>query len=227
MATWYRESGLTGGAAKNPYPGDNDLSSPSTKLDSSDPTTPGTANVNSKVSSRLHLVKTQCLAVSGDSSLQELRDFIDSEKLPVSKGIGGRNRRTKKDVLVDIQRVWDQQQAFLQEDNEMVDSPHDPGGMTVHLPREMSLASYLRIVDRQLGGLDNLVRQARERSIRENRLLGSVRDFQVGEPAANGLAKLLGFSTRQMALVMSKGEEEIVAEFKQHGTEQVWPARYT
>ena len=181
--------------------------------------TPTTETKSSRTASRL-----ERLPVSEYSSLSELRDFIDREKLAISKGVGGRERRTKAQMFEDIRLLWDQKQSITAAYQAMdVDPGPCPGQntgneMVVHLPREMLLGPYLALVNRQLDGMAALLQKEKKRAKMENRLRGSVRDFQIDAPSACGLARSLGKTTRELALAMSKGEEAIQREFEEHGT---------
>ena len=181
------------------------------------PRSPSTLQTKKHVSK----IQNQPLLLDSSSSLDELKRFIDREKLPIAKHVGGIGRRTKADILADIRVLWDQKHAIDVQYMDLDLDPESPStraGMKVYLPREMSLSAYLQLVNGQLGGMEKLLQATKERAIKENRLLGTVKDFSIDAPTASGLARSLGMTTREHAIEMAKGPAAIVSEFEVSGT---------
>ena len=169
------------------------------------------------------------LTVSEDSSLKELRDFIDRHDLPISKGVGGRSRRTKDEMFAEIQTVWEHEAMDTASDDSTAERPLPPRqtrsmtgdapGMRLFLGgyQKVSLQDHFRFVLHDLiGGVPTLMRDAV--GAEGNRLCAAPGDYVIDEPSSKGLAHLLGLTTVQLCTAMARGVDAITDEIRTHGT---------
>ena len=159
--------------------------------------TPLTGTPQKKTVSRL----PKCIAfeLTADSALSELRSFIDEHNLCVSKAIGGRSRRTKDDIVSDIEEAIDVL-SRMEVDQEGAD-----GGASYTLPTKESLRgeklilnladhqrvglrTHLNYVISRLGGVSSLLSDA----FHGSRMNSQPADFIIDDPSSRGLAHLLG-----------------------------------
>ena len=169
----------------------------------------------------------RALLVTAESSLAELRSFIDEHDLAVSKAIGGRNRRTKAQMFADVESAWASLPMEVEEEqvegtrcaSRSIDERDVKGKkMTVIFGayrKRVQLPFAVESAISDLGGIDKVL----DGSYGNNRLAGSqVNEFKIDTPSSTGLARLLGLTTRELCIRMGRGEAEIVKEFEEHGT---------
>ena len=190
------------------------------------PAVPPSPPVTQQQSRRTH---RPVLTVSEDSSLKELRDFIDRHDLPISKGVGGRSRRTKDEMFAEIQTAWEHEAMDTAADFPTAERPLPPRqtrsmtgdapGMRLFLGgyQKVSLQDHFRFVLHDLiGGVPTLMRDAV--GAEGNRLCAAPGDYVIDEPSSKGLAHLLGLTTVQLCTAMARGVDAITDEIRTHGT---------
>jgi hypothetical protein len=194
-AMLYRELGLTGGVKEWP----KEALREKAKKVAAKVTTPAT-HVQKKSKPKLLL--------NENSSLDELRAFIDRHKLPVSKAVGGHGGRTKKQMLREIAAELEQEQDAPVP----CEDPPDAGlGMCFWLRhgtggrRRRSVRAHVLFLVEQAGGIGKLL-QTSVGGLAPSRMVAEVRSFEVDAPSSKGLAHLLGTTTRGLAGAMFAGE---------------------
>lgn len=160
-----------------------------------------------------------------DSPLAKIRDYIERHGLDVATNVGGRERRTKAQMFKDLR------DAVSKASGSSSSTPLSPLScdekvvLSLKDRQRVGFRTHLDACVKSLGNdsdasiaLQNLLKASVSGD--EIRMNARPKDFVIDEPSSRGLAHLLGVSTVQLCLCMSRGRAAIEAEIEMHGTEE-------